>query len=514
VDEKTVKFVLKEGDLPTAWYNIVPDLPVPPAPPLNPKTLEPLGPGDLEPLFPMSLIEQEITTAPTVDIPGPVLDAYRMWRPSPLYRARKLEAALGTPARIYYKYEGVSPVGSHKPNTAMAQAYYNKLDGVKRLSTETGAGQWGSALAMACAQFGLDCSVYMVRVSYDLKPHRRSLMRLYGAEVTPSPSPNTEAGRAVLEKDPSSPGSLGIAISEAVEVAAKNNDTKYALGSVLNHVLLHQTVIGMEAIKQMEMAGDTPDYVVACCGGGSNFAGLAFPFLKGALQSRSQSHSDSHPHGRSRSNPRNDSLSGSQGNTPGGSMSPAGHPSGENHSSQHTPHQDRRHPTIIAVEPAACPTLTRGTYAYDFGDTAGMAPVIKMHTLGHGFIPAGIHAGGLRYHGVSPLVSILLDQGYIEARAVKQLGVFEAATLFTKTEGILPAPESAHAIRTAVDLALEAKEKGEEKCILFGLSGHGHFDLASYELYSSSRLQDYAHPEEELRKALSELPKVEGPIGR
>jgi len=513
VDEKTVKFVLKEGDLPTAWYNIVPDLPVPPAPPLNPKTLEPLGPGDLEPLFPMSLIEQEITTAPTVDIPGPGLDVYRMWRPSPLYRARKLEAALGTPARIYYKYEGVSPVGSHKPNTAIAQAYYNKIDGVKRLSTETGAGQWGSALAMACAQFELDCTVYMVRVSYDLKPHRRSLMRLYGAEVTPSPSPNTEAGRAVLERDPSSPGSLGIAISEAVEVAAKNNDTKYSLGSVLNHVLLHQTVIGMEAIKQMEMAGDTPDYVVACCGGGSNFAGLTFPFLKGALQSRSQSHSDSPPHGRSHSNPRNDSLSGSEGNTPGGSMSPAGHPSGENHSSRHNPHKGRSYPKIIAVEPAACPTLTRGTYAYDFGDTAGMAPVIKMHTLGHGFIPAGIHAGGLRYHGVSPLISILLDQGYIEARAVKQLGVFEAATLFTKTEGILPAPESAHAIRTTMDLALEAKEKGEEKCILFGLSGHGHFDLASYELYASSRLQDYAHPEAELQRALSELPKVEGPIG-
>ncbi len=478
MDEKTVKFVLREGDLPTAWYNIVPDLPVPPAPPLHPKTLEPLRLEDLEPLFPMSLIEQEIATTPTVDIPGPVLDAYRMWRPSPLYRARRLEAALGTPARIYYKYEGVSPVGSHKPNTAIAQAYYNKVEGVRRLSTETGAGQWGSALAMACAQFGLDCSVYMVRVSYDLKPHRRSLMRLYGAEVTPSPSPNTEAGRAVLEKDPSSPGSLGIAISEAVEVAVKNRDTKYALGSVLNHVLLHQTVIGMEAMKQMEMAGDTPDYVVACCGGGSNFAGLTFPFLKAALQNRSR--------GRS---------------------------FGEKQPDQHDSHQDGHYPKVIAVEPAACPSLTRGKYAYDFGDTEGIAPVIKMHTLGHGFIPAGIHAGGLRYHGVSPLVSILLDQGFIEARAVKQLAVFEAATLFAKTEGILPAPESAHAIRTAVDLALEAKEKGEEKCILFGLSGHGHFDLASYEMYNTSQLQDYAHPEAELRRALSELPKVQGPIG-
>ena len=473
MDEKTVKFVLKEGDLPTAWYNIVPDLPVPPAPPLNPKTLEPLGPGELEPLFPVSLIEQEVTTAPMVDIPGPVVDVYRMWRPSPLYRARKLEAALGTPARIYYKYEGVSPVGSHKPNTAIAQAYYNKIEGVRRLSTETGAGQWGSALSMACAQFGLDCLVYMVRVSYDLKPHRRSLMRLYGAEVTPSPSPSTEAGRAALEKDPSSPGSLGIAISEAVEVAAKNPDTKYSLGSVLNHVLLHQTVIGMEAIKQMEMAGDAPDYVVACCGGGSNFAGLTFPFLKDALQGCSRGHSE-----------------------------------------KEDLRYPKRYPKVIAVEPAACPTLTRGEYAYDFGDTAGIAPVIKMHTLGHGFIPAGIHAGGLRYHGVSPLVSILLERGFIEARAVKQLAVFEAATLFTKTEGILPAPESAHAILAAVDLALEAKEKGEERCILFGLSGHGHFDLASYEMYNASKLQDYAHPESELRRALSELPKVEGPVGR
>ena len=382
MDEKVVKFVLKERDLPTVWYNIVPDLPVPPAPPLNPRTLEPLDAADLEPLFPMALIEQEVSAAPTVDIPGPVLDAYRMWRPSPLYRARRLEAALGTPARIYYKYEGVSPVGSHKPNTAVAQAYYNKISGTRHLTTETGAGQWGSALAMACAQFGLDCSVYMVRASYDLKPHRRSLMRVYGAEVTPSPSPHTAAGRAVLEKDPSSPGSLGIAISEAVEVAAKSQDTKYSLGSVLNHVLLHQTVIGMEAIQQMEMAKDTPDYVVACCGGGSNFAGLTFPFLKAALQT------------------------GSRG------------------------------PRIIAVEPAACPTLTRGAYAYDFGDTAGMAPVIKMHTLGHGFVPAGIHAGGLRYHGVSPLVSILLDQATSGPECEPTACVFRGGPLH-KTEGIL-----------------------------------------------------------------------------
>lgn len=486
MEERTVKFVLKEVDLPTAWYNIVPDLPVQLDPPLHPKTLEPLKPEDLEPLFPMSLIEQEVTTAPTVDIPGPVLDVYRMWRPTPLYRARRLEAALGTPARIYYKYEGVSPVGSHKPNTAIAQAYYNKIAGVRRLSTETGAGQWGSALSMACAQFGLDCLVYMVRVSYDLKPHRRSLMRLYGADVIPSPSPTTEAGRAVLEKDPSSPGSLGIAISEAVEVAVKDHGTKYSLGSVLNHVLLHQTVIGLEAMKQMEMAGDTPDYVVACCGGGSNFGGLAFPFLRDILTSRSQDGPEGglseRPHGLPETNR-------------------AGNPES---------HQVRRHPTIIAVEPAACPTLTKGKYAYDFGDTVGLAPVIKMHTLGHRFIPASIHAGGLRYHGVSPLISILLEHGLIDARAVKQLGVFEAATLFAKTEGILPAPESAHAIRAAVDLALEAKEKGEERCILFGLSGHGHFDLASYELYQSSRLQDYAHPEAELERALSELPKVQG----
>ncbi|MGI6643435.1 MAG: TrpB-like pyridoxal phosphate-dependent enzyme [Bacillota bacterium] len=456
MEGKTVKFILKEGDLATAWYNIVPDLPVRPEPPLNPKTLEPLRPEDLEPIFPMSLIEQEVTTAHTVDIPGQVLDVYRMWRPTPLYRARKLESALGAPVRIYYKYEGVSPVGSHKPNTAVAQAYYNKKAGTKRLSTETGAGQWGAALAMACAQFGLECLVYMVRASYDLKPYRRSLMRVYGAEVFASPSLNTAAGRAVLEKDPDSLGSLGIAISEALEVAAEDPNTKYSLGSVLNHVMLHQTVIGMEAIRQMEMAGDAPDYVVACCGGGSNFAGLAFPFLKAALKN------------------------GTRG----------------------------QNPTIIAVEPAACPTLTRGAYAYDFGDTAGMAPVIKMHTLGHGFIPAGIHAGGLRYHGVSPLISILLEHGYIEARAVKQLAVFEAATLFAKTEGILPAPESAHAIRTAIDLALKAKEKGEEKCILFGLSGHGNLDLASYELYYTSRLVDYAHPEAELERALSELPKA------
>lgn len=477
MEEKTVKFMLKEGDLPTAWYNIIPDLPVPPAPPLHPKTLEPISPADLEPIFPRTVIEQEACQAATVDIPGPVLDVYRMWRPSPLFRARRLEAALGTPARIYYKYEGVSPVGSHKPNTAVAQAYYNKMEGTTRLSTETGAGQWGSALAMACAQFGLDCSVYMVRVSYDQKPHRRSLMKLYGADVTPSPSPKTVAGRSILDKDPSSPGSLGIAISEAVEDAVTHPGTKYSLGSVLNHVLMHQTVIGLEAVKQMEMAGDKPDYVIACCGGGSNFGGLAFPFLEPALKARKKD---------------GGSSSGNCGRSSGGNC---GGSSGGG-------------PVVIAVEPAACPSLTRGVYAYDFGDTAGMAPVVKMHTLGHGFVPAGIHAGGLRYHGVSPLVSILLDNGLIQARAVKQIPVFQAATLFTKTEGILPAPESAHAIRCAVDLALEAKEKGEERCILFGLSGHGHFDLSSYESYIGGRLEDYEHPQAEVERAIKELPRV------
>ncbi|NPV70100.1 MAG: TrpB-like pyridoxal phosphate-dependent enzyme [Firmicutes bacterium] len=457
--DATTKFILKEEQMATAWYNIVPDLPFQLDPPLHPATLKPIGPQDLAPLFPMALIEQEVSSSRSVDIPGEILDVYRLWRPTPLFRARRLEAALGTPARIYYKYEGVSPAGSHKPNTSVAQAYYNKLEGTRRLSTETGAGQWGSALAMACSLFGLDCSVYMVRVSYEQKPYRRSLMQVYGAEVTPSPSDKTQSGRSILAKDPDSPGSLGIAISEAVEDAATHDDTKYSLGSVLNHVLLHQTVIGLEAQQQMAMAGDEPDFVVGCCGGGSNFAGLSFPFLKPVLECMRT----------------------------GGTLNG---------------------PRFIAVEPAACPTLTRGVYAYDFGDTAGVAPVAKMYTLGHAFVPAGIHAGGLRYHGESPLVSALYHHGLIEARAVKQIPVFEAATTFARTEGILPAPESAHAIRTAIDLALEARETGKEPAILFGLSGHGHFDLAAYEAYAAGRLQDYEHPQDEIDRALADLPKV------
>ncbi|MGE5486000.1 MAG: TrpB-like pyridoxal phosphate-dependent enzyme [Ignavibacteriales bacterium] len=458
MSEATVKFILSEKDLPTTWYNIVPDLPFPLMPPLHPATLQPLGPGDLAPLFPQAIIEQEMSAEPTIDIPGEVIDVYRLWRPSPLFRARRLEAALHTPARIYYKYEGVSPAGSHKPNTAIAQAYYNKREGTRRVATETGAGQWGTALAMACSFFGLECSVYMVRVSYDQKPYRRSLMQVYGADVTPSPSPKTAAGRSILETSPDSPGSLGIAISEAVEDAVTHDDTKYSLGSVLNHVLLHQTVIGLEARRQMDLAGDRPDYVVACCGGGSNFGGLAFPFIGESLRAK---------------------RAGGRGG-----------------------------PRVIAVEPAACPTLTRGVYAYDYGDTAKVAPVAMMYTLGHGFVPAGIHAGGLRYHGESPLVSALFHHGLIEARAVKQLPTFEAAVLFARSEGILPAPESAHAIRAAVDLAVEARETGREAAILFGLSGHGHFDLAAYQAFASGVLEDYEHPQAEIERAMADLPAV------
>jgi len=455
--QDTVKFLLQESDIPTTWYNIAPDLPFELAPPLHPVTLQPLGPADLAPLFPDVLIEQEMSMAPTVEVPGPVLDAYRAYRPSPLYRARRLEQALGTTARIYYKYEGLSPVGSHKANTAIAQAYYNRTEGVRRLATETGAGQWGSALSMACAAFGLECSVYMVRVSYEQKPYRKALMHVYGADVTPSPSDRTAAGRAVLTDDPDSPGSLGIAISEAVEDAVGHEDTKYALGSVLNHVMLHQTVIGQEAGAQMAMAGEQPDMVVGCVGGGSNFAGLAFPFMRPALA--------------------------------------AGRPGVAG-------------PRIIAVEPAACPTLTRGIYSYDYGDTACLAPVALMYTLGHGFVPAGIHAGGLRYHGASPIVSGLVKHGFIEARAVHQVAVFEAAVTFARSEGILPAPESAHAIRTTIDLALEAKEQGTSPAILFGLSGHGHFDLGAYQAFFAGQLRDYEHPQEEIERALAALPKI------
>lgn len=455
--DDTVKYLLRESDIPSTWYNIVPDLPFELAPPLHPGTLQPLGPADLAPLFPEALIEQEMTAAPVVDIPGPVLDGYRSYRPAPLFRARRLEQALGTGARIYYKYEGLSPVGSHKANTAIAQAYYNKREGVRRLATETGAGQWGSALAMACAAFDLECAVYMVRVSYEQKPYRKSLMRVFGADVCASPSERTASGRAIRESQPDSPGSLGIAISEAVEDAATREDTKYSLGSVLNHVLLHQTVIGLETQLQMEMAGDRPDVIVGCVGGGSNFAGLAFPFLKPALTA---------------------GMPGAAG------------------------------PRVIAVEPTACPTLTRGIYSYDYGDTACLAPVALMYTLGHGFVPAGIHAGGLRYHGAAPIVSGLVKHGFVEARAVSQIPVFESAVLFARAEGILPAPEAAHAVRVAVDLALEAKEHGTSPVILFGLSGHGLFDLAAYESYFAGSLQDYEHPQAEIERALGQLPKV------
>lgn len=458
MDERKVKYLLGEDRMITSWYNIQGDLPFELAPPLHPITLEPLAPSDLQSLFPSALIEQEISKSPVLDIPGPVLDIYRQWRPTPLFRARRLEQALGTPARIYYKYEGVSPSGSHKPNTAVAQAYYNKIEGTRKLTTETGAGQWGCALSMACSFFDLECVVYMVKVSYEQKPYRRLLMQTLGSHVFSSPSQNTQAGKRALAESPGTPGTLGLAISEALEDTASHPGTKYSLGSVMNHVLAHQTVIGLEAKEQMNMAGDRPDYVVACCGGGSNFGGLAFPFLKGTLQSHGKGHTEA--------------------------------------------------PAIIAAEPAACPSLTRGLYAYDYGDSAKTAPVLKMHTLGHGFVPPGIHAGGLRYHGVSPIISALYKHGLIEARALKQLGVFQAAALFAKTEGILPAPESAHAIRVAVDLAEECVKTGESKCILFGLSGHGHFDLASYEAYSAGKLQDHTYSKHELEKSLRGLPEV------
>ncbi|GBD16873.1 Tryptophan synthase beta chain [bacterium HR26] len=451
-DLEMTKFILSESDIPTHWYNLAADLPTLPPPPIHPGTGQPVGPDDLAPLFPMELILQEVSRDRWIEIPAPVRDVYRLWRPTPLYRARRLERALGTPARIFYKYEGVSPAGSHKPNTAVAQAYYNKQAGVKRLTTETGAGQWGSALAMACAFFELELKVYMVRASYEQKPYRRILMETWGARCVPSPSPDTEAGRRVLAEDPDSPGSLGIAISEAVEDAATREDTKYSLGSVLNHVLLHQTVIGQEAQKQFELADAYPDVIFGCVGGGSNFAGLAFPFVREKLQGR-----------------------------------------------------DIR---IVAVEPTACPSLTRGVYTFDFGDTGQMTPLIKMHTLGHTFIPAAIHAGGLRYHGMAPLVSLLYEQGIIEALALPQNAVFEGAVLFARAEGIVPAPESAHAVRAAIDEARRCAETGEEKTILIGLSGHGHFDLAAYEAYLSGKLQDYEHPEEEIRKALAALPQV------
>jgi tryptophan synthase beta chain len=447
------KFLLPESEIPTAWYNVIPDLPSPPAPPLHPGTGQPLGPADLAPLFPMALIAQEVSAERYVPIPDAVRDVYRLWRPTPLLRARRLEQALDTPAHVYYKYEGGSPAGSHKPNTAVAQAYYNKAEGIRRLTTETGAGQWGSALAFACALFGLDCTVFMVKVSYEQKPYRRSMIQTYGAEVVASPSERTNAGRRILGEDPHSPGALGIAISEAVEDAATHDDTHYALGSVLNHVLLHQTVIGQEALAQMELAGEYPDEVIGCVGGGSNFAGLAFPFVREKLRN--------------------------------------GRPT-----------------RILAVEPESCPTLTRGEYAYDFGDTVGITPLVKMYTLGHTFVPPGIHAGGLRYHGDAPLVCQLVHEGVIEARAYHQLACFEAAVQFARAEGIIPAPESSHAIRAAIDAALQAREAGERRVILFNLSGHGHFDMAAYDAYFAGDLVDYAYPRERVQEALTHLPHV------
>jgi tryptophan synthase beta chain len=428
------KITLPESDIPTHFYNIVPDLPSPPSPPLHPGTREPVGPDLLAPIFPMALIEQEVSQAPEIEIPGEVRDIYRLYRPTPMYRAKAFETALDTPAHIYYKAEHVSPVGSHKLNTALVQAYANKQEGVKRLATETGAGQWGSALSCACQLMGLDCMVYMVRVSYDQKPYRRIMMKTYGAEVVASPSNLTAAGRTILAETPDSPGSLGIAISEAIEDAAKRDDTKYSLGSVLNHVLLHQTIIGQEARKQMELAGEFPDVVIACHGGGSNFAGLAFPFLQEKITGR------------------------------------------------------KTQLRVIAAEPASCPSLTAGRREYDFGDTAGTTPLLMMHTLGHAFVPAPVHAGGLRYHGSAPLVSHLLALGLIEAEAYEQTDVFKSALLFARSEATIPAPESAHAIHSVVQHARRAREANEKTVILFNLSGHGIFDLAAYESFLSGKM--------------------------
>jgi tryptophan synthase beta chain len=449
----TIKYVLDESRIPRFWYNLIADLPSPPPPVLHPGTMQPVGPDDLAPLFPMSLIMQEVTTEREVEIPEPVRDVYRQWRPTPLFRARRLEKALDTPARIYYKYEGVSPAGSHKPNTAVAQAFYNKEAGVKHITTETGAGQWGSSLAFAGALFGIRIDVYMVRVSYNQKPYRRALMESYGARCVASPSDETASGRAILAQRADHPGSLGIAISEAVEIAAQRDDTKYALGSVLNHVLLHQTVLGQEAMEQLSAANDYPDVVIGCTGGGSNFAGIAFPFLGAQLR--------------------------------GG-----------------------RKVRIVAVEPAACPSLTRGRYAYDFGDTAHLTPLTKMHTLGSTFTPPGFHAGGLRYHGMAPLVSHIKELGLIEARAYHQTACFEAGIQFARAEGILPAPEANHAVRALIDEALRCKQEGRSEALLVNLCGHGHFDMQAYIDYFAGRLQDLEYDEQELAMALSGLPSV------
>ena len=447
------KFLLDESRMPTHWYNIAADLPVPLAPPLHPGTMQPVGPDDLAPLFPMALIMQEVSAEREIEIPEPVREVFRLWRPSPLVRAHRLEKALGTPAKIYYKYEGVSPAGSHKPNTAVPQAWFNAQAGVKKLSTETGAGQWGSSLSFAGALFGIEVQVFQVRVSYDQKPYRRALMETYGATCVASPSNLTQSGRAILAKNPDHPGSLGIAISEAVEVAATHDDTKYALGSVLNHVLLHQTIVGQEAMLQLEMAGDDPDVIVGCTGGGSNFAGISFPFIGQQLRG-----------GRKR--------------------------------------------RIVAVEPAACPSLTRGKFAYDFGDTAHLAPLTKMHTLGSTFTPPGFHAGGLRYHGMAPLVSHLKELGIIEATAYHQRDCFAAGVMFARAEGIVPAPEANHAVKGAIVEALRCKAEGRSETILFNLCGHGHFDMSAYSAYMADKLVDQPYDEAELAMALAGLPSV------
>ncbi|HHZ16638.1 MAG TPA: TrpB-like pyridoxal phosphate-dependent enzyme [Peptococcaceae bacterium] len=451
-DELT-KIILPEEKIPRFWYNVQADMPNRPAPALHPQTKKPLTPDDLAAIFPMALIEQEGTTERFIEIPEEVREIFKQWRPSPLFRAHRLEKALDTPCRIYYKYEGASPVGSHKLNSAIPQAYFNKIAGIKRLTTETGAGQWGTALSLACKMFGLECTVYMVRISFQQKPYRRVFMETYGADCLPSPSERTEIGRRILAEHPDTPGTLGIAISEAIEDAVQRSDTNYALGSVLNHVSLHQTIIGQEVRLQLEMVDDYPDIVIGCCGGGSNFAGIAFPFIPDKLQGKNI--------------------------------------------------------RLIAIEPAACPTLTKGTFAYDYGDVAGLTPLLKMYTLGSNFTPAGIHAGGLRYHGVSTLVSQLYHDGLIEAQAVKQKGVFDAAILFARAEGIVPAPESAHAIKAAVDEALKAKEEGVEKCIVFNLSGHGHLDLTAYENYFAGVIDDIEMTDEEVSRNLAQLPQVE-----
>ena len=449
----TIKYLLEENKIPKTWYNIAADLPKPLAPPLHPGTLKPIGPDDLAPLFPMALIGQEVSQEREIEIPEPVRNIYKQWRPSPLFRAKKLETTLDTPAKIYYKYEGVSPTGSHKPNTAVAQAFYNKEEGTKKIITETGAGQWGSSLAFACSLFKIDLDVYMVKVSFEQKPYRKFLMQTYGARCVASPSNETKTGKAILKKDPNNPGSLGIAISEAIEMAAQKDDTKYSLGSVLNHVLMHQTVVGNEAMMQMEMAGDYPDILVGCTGGGSNFSGLAFPFIGKKFR-------------------------------------------------------DNQNIKVIACEPRSCPSLTKGKYVYDFGDTGHLTPLVKMHTLGSTFIPPATHSGGLRYHGMAPMVSHLKELGIIEAKAFGQKECFEAGIKFANVEGIVPAPEATHAVKGAMDAAIECKKNGQSKTILFNLCGHGHFDMQAYADYFDNKLAEDVYNEVEVNKALESLPKI------